>query len=245
MIKTSEFKKGIELCLENGKRLLDDALSLQQKRRYRSAIPLFILGYEEVNKAVFLDYKFEKNDDVTDEEYKKIFQGSSHLAKNQMFFNITKKRLEEMSDWEFQTTKSMVESKTSVKWHDKRSDSLLHASGALSLVAKFNKIKKEFLYIDYVDKKWITYRNRFSDNLLDSLCTVLYYTALESYLKTRFLLDMELIGLYRKNILLDSEDGKKVLQNQYSLELEKIYHFFQSSKWINANSKATTIIESI
>src|SRR5207245_4448219 len=224
MIKTSELKKWMELYLDNRKRLLDDSLFLQEKRRYSSAIPLFILGYEEINKAVFLDYKFEKNEDITDDEYKKIFGGSSHSEKNEMFFNITKKRLEEMSDWEFQTMKSIVESNTSVKWNDKRSDSLIQTMDALLLVAKFNKIKKEFLYIDHVDKKWITCRNRFADNLLDSICTVLYYTALESYFKTKFLLDMEMLGLYRKKISSSSEDGKIVFQNRYSLELENIYN---------------------
>ena len=42
MIKHSELKKGVELCLDNGNRLLQDALVLQDKKKYTSAIPLFI-----------------------------------------------------------------------------------------------------------------------------------------------------------------------------------------------------------
>src|SRR5438094_311043 len=145
MIKTSELKKGIEFCLDNGKRLLDDALFLQQKGRYSSAIPLFILGYEEINKAVFLEYKFEKNQNVTDEEYKKLFRGLSHSEKNKMFFTITKKRLEEISDREYQIIKAVTESKTSIHWHKDRDEAISITKNALSLVEKFDKIKKEFL----------------------------------------------------------------------------------------------------
>ena len=245
MIKVSELKKGIEHCLDNGKRLIDDGQFLQKDKRYPSAIPFLILGYEEINKGVFLEYKFEKNEEVSDEEYRQIFEGRSHSKKNRMFFTITKERLEKMNDKEFLNLKTAVESKTSITWHNNRSDSILQVNNALPLVDKFNQIKKEFLYIDFTDNKWHSYKNRFKDPALDSLCTVLYYTALESYLKTKFYLDLDKMGFYRKVIKHNSEDEKRIFQNKYSVELEKIESFFKSPKWINARNMATKIIQSI
>jgi AbiV family abortive infection protein len=245
LIKTSELKDGIKSCLDNGKRLLDDALFLQQKGRYSSAIPLFILSYEEINKAVFLMYKFEKNEDVTDAEYKKIFMGYSHLEKNKMFFEITEKRLQEITDREFQIVKMVTESESSITWHNTRTDAIQQAKGALSLVSKFDKIKKEFLYVDFVNGKWQSQKNKFRVKTLDSLCTVLYYTALEAYLKTSFYLDLEKMGLFRKTISVNSEETEKVFRNKNSLELERIGSFFKTSKWVNARNLVTQMIQSL
>ena len=162
-----------------------------------------------------------------------------------MFFVITKKRLEEISDKEYQIIKSVTESKTSMHWHNDRSDAISQIQNALPLVEKFDKIKKEFLYVDFVNGKWHTQKNRFKDRMLNSLCTVLYYSALESYLKTRFYLDLGKMGLYRKEISSNSEEAKKVFQHKYSLELEKIESFFRTAKWRNALNLTTKMIQSL
>ena len=63
MIAISKLKKGVELCLNNGKRLLDDAKFLQNNKRFASAIPLYVISYEELNKGLFLeDHLFINSD---------------------------------------------------------------------------------------------------------------------------------------------------------------------------------------
>lgn len=61
MIKRNQLKKGVELCLKNGISLLEDANFLAQNRKFVSAIPLFVIAYEEMNKALFLDKVFLNN----------------------------------------------------------------------------------------------------------------------------------------------------------------------------------------
>jgi len=55
LIPFSDLKDGVKHCLNNGKRLLDDAKFLHDRKRYASAIPLYIIAYEELNKGFFLE----------------------------------------------------------------------------------------------------------------------------------------------------------------------------------------------
>lgn len=244
MIKVSELSKGIEYCTYNGKRLLDDALILQKYKKYSSAIPLFILGYEEINKGVFLEYKLDRHEDVSDKEYDKIFGKRSHSTKNTLYFEITKKRLEELNDEDYFAVKAVTEKRTSIRWHKNKNDAISQAKGAISLVAKFNQIKKDFLYVDYIKNKWYTGKNRFSDKSLESLCIVLYQTALESYLKTKFYLKLYKMGYHGKVIRSGSDDEKELFEIEYSKELEKLHTFFQTPKWINARNLVEKMIQS-
>lgn len=243
MIKISELKNGIELCLDNGKRLLDDAVLLQENRKYQTAIPLFILAYEEINKGVFLEHKLHKKEEVSDDEYDKIFGGRSHSTKNKMYFAVTKAKLQELDDKEFLTMKSVTESKSKITWHASKNEAMRQADGGILLVTKFNRIKKEFLYVDFVKQKWYSNKNRFSEKALNSLCVVLHYTTLEPYFKTKFYLDLYKMGFYWNTIQTDSPDEKRIFQNINSLEIEKIESFFKTVKWRNALGIATKMIE--
>lgn len=244
MIKVSELSKGIELCIENGKRLLDDALVLQKHKKFSSAIPLFILGYEEINKGVFLEYKLDKHENVSDSEYDKVFGKRSHSAKNTMYFEITKSKLGELSDKEYSVIKDVTGMRSSIRWHKNRDDAIRQTDGAIPLVAKFNQIKKDFLYIDYIKNKWHTSKNKFSDKLLESFCIVLYNTAIESYLKTKFYLELNKMGYHGKIIMVGSEEEKQIFKIEYSKELEKLHTFFQTPKWVNARNLVTKMIQS-
>ena len=245
MIKVSELSKGIELCIDNGKRLLEDALILQKNKKFSSAIPLFILGYEEINKGVFLEYKLDKQENVSDGEYDRVFGKRSHSTKNIMYFEITRKKLEELSDKDYFVMKDVTETRSSIRWHKNKDEAINQTDGAIPLVAKFNQIKKDFLYIDYLKNKWYTSKNRFSGKLLESLCIVLYNTAIEPYLKTKFYLELNRMGYHSgKVIRIGSEEEKKMFEIEYSKELEKLHTFFQTPKWINARNLVTKMIQS-
>src|SRR5205809_1603597 len=70
-------RKGIDLCLSNGKRLYDDAERLYKKKRYHTSIPLYILGYEEFCKALYLGVNFVRGKEVCDNEFKKLTNSAS------------------------------------------------------------------------------------------------------------------------------------------------------------------------
>ncbi len=73
MIKQEQLEKGVELCLKNGRGLLQDAHFLEQNNRFTSAIPLFVISYEEMNKALFLEDTRYQGNDISDKEYSNIF----------------------------------------------------------------------------------------------------------------------------------------------------------------------------
>lgn len=244
MIKNSDLKEGIQYCLDNGKGLLEDGRFLQTKKKYTSSIPLLILGYEEINKALFLEYKFHKDENITDREYKDLFKGGSHNLKNELYYKITKKKLEEISDAEYMLLKSVIESQSSITWHTSRDDAIKQIEGAIPLVSKFNDMKLKFLYVDFKNK-WMKPHGIFKDKVLDNICTVLYYSALESYLKTMFHLDVDKMGLYNKVVERYSEEEKRVIQSKYSKELEKIELFFKTPQWRTALTVATRAIHSL
>ena len=192
-----------------------------------------------------MEDKYFKNEDITKNEYDDIFRGRSHENKIKMHYNILKNNFEKMSDDEFRKQKNFVESRSKFLWHDSRSDVLKQINDALLLIAKFNEIKKQFLYVDYQDEKWEIHGVKFSSKLLDSLCTVLHYTAIESYFRIKLYMDWEKMGIYRKNLPTDSEEGIKGLKSQYFIELEKLETQFGSVKWVNARNIATKMIQSL
>lgn len=242
MIKHNELKKGVELCLENGKRLLDDAIILQKEKKYTSAIPLFILAYEEINKANFLEEKRFDDKDVSESEYEDFFGKRSHLNKAKIHYEIKKKTLAEMSDEEYDKLRNHIMSKKSLGWHETRKMALLQIDNALMLLNKLNKIKKLFLYVDFHDKKWQYPQNSFSNKILDNLCELIYYTALEAYLEIKFILDMEQHGYYKKGPPPNSEDETRMIENQFLLERNKLHELFKTTRWQNTRNNATRFI---
>lgn len=244
MITSSDLKTGIEFCLNNGKRLLDDGEFLHQNKRYHSAIPLYILGYEEINKAMILDDLYSEGKSLSQEEYRKIFGGNSHIKKNEIRYEIQKRELELMTDEEYTETKKYAASNNIRWWEMSRQSALKSSDNALLIVRKFNDLKKKFLYIDYQNNEWQYFHNKFGDKMLDALCTVLYYNALETYHRVWYNYDLTLMG-YSNTTTMKIEDEEKILQNKHVAELTKIAEFFQTAKWRSMRDNSTKLILSI
>ena len=149
MIATSELKKGVELCLNNGKRLLDDAKFLQNNKRFASAIPLYVISYEELNKGLFLEDHLFSKEDISDEEYRQVFTGQSHLKKLKIQYEVKKKVIEEMDDAEFDNYEDISNKIGSTWWGTNRQTALMSCNNALTTLGKFNELKKNFFYVDY------------------------------------------------------------------------------------------------
>ena len=181
MIKASELKKGIELCLNNGKRLLDDAKFLQGSKRFASAIPFYIISYEELNKGLFLEDHLFSKEDISDKKYNEIFSSRSHLKKLKLQYEIKKKTLEGMDDIEFNNYEDLSNKLGSIWWRTDRQTALVSCNNALVVLGKFNELKKNFFYVDYVNG-WKYIQNRFSNKLLESICILLYFMTYELFL---------------------------------------------------------------
>lgn len=246
MIAISELKKGIEYCSDNGKRLNDDANFLQKNKKFSSAIPLYIIAYEEIGKAVFLEDKLYKNEEVSNKEYAEFFSRASHLKKIKVEYQLKKETIEQMSDREFEESKRHILSKKElVWWKTSKKVALLVVEDALLLLTKFNELKKKFLYVDYMNDNWLTEYNRFSKRMLGDLCTFLYTVINESYVRLRFIMDMESIGFHQRGPEPNSEDERKMLQNPNLIYMEQIAKMYETSKWLKTRANAVRVIKSI
>lgn len=82
MIPLNNVQMGIELSLENAKRLLEDAKLLFENKRYASAVSLGALSLEELGKAVLLLNELTQKRDISASAYKKIFRSrEAHIEK--------------------------------------------------------------------------------------------------------------------------------------------------------------------
>lgn len=243
MIENSRLKSGIVYCLENGIRLINDGRFLQLNKKFSSAIPLFILGYEEINKAIHLMDLCINEKSLTDEDYKSTFSGGSHIKKNQIQYKIQKRELEKMSEEEFNSISKFFNNKNVTWWHLSRNMAIQQAENAIILTEKFNLIKQKFLYVDYKNNEWQVFQNKFSKKVMDNLCTVLYYTAIEAYHKVEYHLDLEKMGFLE--VQLTSENENKILSNPNFTEIAKLAEMFKTAKWKNARDTTTRLILSL
>ena len=94
---------------------LDDAKFLQNNKRFASAIPLYIISYEELNKGLFLEDHLFSKEDISDAEYKAVFTNHSHLKKLKIQYEVKKKTIEEMDDAEFDNYEN-ISNKIGSKW---------------------------------------------------------------------------------------------------------------------------------
>jgi len=242
-IKISELKNGIEYCQDNGKRLHDDASFLHKNKKSLSAIPLYVLAYEEISKAVFLEEKYYNNQSVSTQEWKDLSSVGSHVAKSVYDYEKRKETLESMSDDEFKKAQDWTKRYDLVWWELDRKWAIQDSKNSIQLLKKFNDVKKKFLYVDYTSKWQIT--PKFSDKMLDCLCVLLSYLSLELYYRTKYYLEMDKIGIYRK-LEMDSEDEQKMSKLPSFIEFQKIHRMYRSSRgWRQTRSMARKVIESL
>ena len=242
-VKVSELKKGIEYCLDNGKRLHDAASFLLKSKKFTSAIPLYIMAYEEISKAAFLEEKYFNNQSVSDQEWKDLSSGGSHITKLIFDHQKRKEQLESMSEIEFKKAQDWTRRYNLVWWELDRKWAIQDTTNAIQLLKKLNDVKKKFLYVGF-SNEWQT-TPKFSDKMLDCLCTLLSSLSLEQYYRIQYYLEMEKIGIYRK-LEMDSEDEQKMSKLPSFIEFQKIHRMYQSSReWRQTRSMARKVIESL
>lgn len=241
MIAVSELKKGIELCLNNGKRLLDDAKFLQENKRFASAIPLYIISYEELNKGLFLEDHLFSKEDISDKEYKEVFTSRSHLKKLKLQYEIKKKTIDEMDDAEFNNYEDVSNKIGSIWWGTNRQTALMSCNNALTTLGKFNELKKNFFYVDYVNR-WKYIQNRFSNKLLESICVLLYFMTYELFLTIKMYLED-----YREDSPKSITQIRPIVRsgNPTLIEFLKIRKTYFTPKILNILSTARNAIKTL
>jgi len=242
MIKQKQLEKGVELCLKNGINLLEDAHFLEQNKRFSSAIPLFVIAYEEMNKALFLEDTRYLGKDISDKEYSKIFSKGSHIKKIILDYEMKKKALEDMSEEEFLYWSNYSKAVDMGWWQNSRKDAIIRCKNSVELCRKLNKLKKNFMYVDYSDKKWKSSQTLFGKKLLSNICNLIYYMCLDMY--------------YTINIYHNFYDGTKkdrltkIHPKVFSddpnfIELKKIRKMYRTQKWKNVVLHAINLLNSI
>ncbi|HXV38190.1 MAG TPA: AbiV family abortive infection protein [Nitrosopumilaceae archaeon] len=241
MIATSELKKGVELCLNNGKRLLDDAKLLQKNKKFASAIPLYIISYEELNKGLFLEEHLFSKEDISDTEYKEVFTSHSHLKKLKIQYEVKKKTIEEMDDIEFNNYEEMSNKIGSIWWGTNRQTALMSCNNALATLGKLNELKKNFFYVDYASG-WKYVQNRFSNKILENMCILLYFMTYESFLTNKLYLES-----YNKDSSKSITKFRPTLwsDNPTLIELVKTRKAIFTTKSINIISSARNVIDNL
>jgi len=74
LIPTESLDEGIQLCLANAERLLNDAQHLNGEERYSSAMLLAAIAIEEAGKGLTLLRAKENNKNLDNGEQKKVFR---------------------------------------------------------------------------------------------------------------------------------------------------------------------------
>lgn len=242
MIKRNQLKKGVELCLKNGISLLEDARFLEQNKKFVSALPLFVIAYEEMNKALFLEDRLYLGKDISDKEYVQIFSKGSHIKKIILQYELKKKALEEMKDNEFLYWANYQKAVDMGWWKTNRKDAIIGCSNDIELLKKLNKLKKKFMYVDFVEQKWKSAHTLFGKKLLSSICDLLYYMSLDLYYTIRIYhnyFDESKKGSFTKlHPKVDSDDPNFI-------ELEKIRKMYETQKWKNTLSHAINLLNNI
>jgi len=230
LIKNSELKSGITYCLDNGKRLLDDAFKLQKKKLIHTAIPLYILGYEEIGKAIFLEQKFHDGEDVSDDEWREFSFGGSHITKILVRYQSDKNAFEKMTDSQFDEYAADARRSKRFWWGGmNRIEAIRYLQDGINMLKMFHPLKMRLLYVDYKEGKW-KIPLRFSNHkYLDSLCTLLWLEGFIAYYTTRFRMDLNEINPN------DPSQAPKWLdkleRNKNFAKYQKIYNAGRSGKY--------------
>lgn len=211
---------GIDYCLKNGKKLLDGANILKDAKHFTSAVPLYILAYEELNKASFLKEKLFINEDVSDKEWKNLASFGSHDKKILFDLQLQYEELKQMTDERYDQVSNWSSSQGLSLNKDRIAATEALKSNTL-IIKNFNKIKKLFLYVDYQNQKWQYIGTKFSNKLLNNVCEFLDQNTCFLYYQIRFLIDMYANNLITKedtpaveetHLIFSNPNNKKLLE---------------------------------
>lgn len=234
-------KKGIEYCLSNGKRLYDDAKFLHEDERYRTAVPVYILAYEEFGKAVWLYARLSDGANITEEEFRTLTKVGSHSSKITMDYAEVEDRLNKMTDVEFENTKSWAARTGQRFWTVNRETAIAQNKASMSVLEKLNVVKKAFLYVGHVKGNWYI-QTQFSDRMLEYLCKYLSYDVLRPYHMIRLDVFMYSLGAKKKERM-TKELEAKMLASEYRKSLNDLFVVYQSPSFRKIIENAYLVID--
>lgn len=236
-----DLKKGIEYCLSNGKRLYNDAKYLNDDKRYRTAIPIYILAYEEMGKAIYLFGKLEDGVEVKESEFRSMTTMGSHTSKITMDYREVENRLNRMTDLEFEGTKRWAARRGQSWWTVDRRTAIAINRTSIDVLEKLNEVKKAFLYVGYVKGEWYI-QTQFSMKMLEYLCKYLAADVLRPYHMLK--LDMYLLSLGA--ILpgrMSPENEEKMLESEHRKNLNDLFRLYQTPSWKKVIQNAYMVID--
>lgn len=243
---TKDAELGINLCLDNAKRLIDDAEFLARGERYQSSIPLYVLAYEEIGKAVFLWTKLIDNKRVDEKEFSTYNTGgSAHVIKLLEDNNDVIRTLKTMSDKQFENTKKQTEAAGLRWWKQDRKSALKAAREDRDfLPERLHDLKMALLYTDYSLGKWIIQKN-YPKNALSAICLFVHTDALRAYYRMRANSLLYSMGIRRRHQPLNAQQRKQFYSNNDILELIGIIQDLDSERYVKARKIAIPEIKAI
>jgi len=236
-----DIKKGIEYCLANGKRLYDDAALLHEQERYKTAVPIYILAYEEFGKAVYLYGKMSDGVEVTEAEFRSLTRAGSHGSKITMDYREVQDRLEKMTDSEFENTKAWAAREGQRFWTVDHKTALAINKSSIDTLEKLNTVKKAFLYVGYVKGEWYI-QTKFSEKLYAALCNYLNINVMRPYHMIQ--LDSYMFSLGAKEgERLTKELEEKMLASEFRKDLNNVFMIYDSPSFRRTIHDAYMVIE--
>ncbi len=125
-IPLKHIPNGVRLCYENCKRLFDDAVLLEEKKRFSTSITNVILAQEELAKALILCRYYQSGSNISKKDVGEIFR--NHRL-----------RLEEFSDYFFGINSKLAKEDIA----------------KFRLFSLFSKgTKEQHMYVDWSEKGW-------------------------------------------------------------------------------------------
>jgi AbiV family abortive infection protein len=236
-----DLRKGIEYCLSNGKRLYDDAKFLQNDERFRTAVPIYILAYEEFGKAVYLYGKLSDGVEVTEAEFRSLTRVGSHATKITMDYTEVEDRLNKMTDFEFENTKAWAERKGQRFWTVDRKTAIALNRASMNVLEKLNVVKKAFLYVGYVKGAWYI-QTKFSDRMLDYLCKYLIVDVIRPYHMIQLDMYMYSLGAKKGERMTNELEGK-MLASEHRKNLNDLFIIYQTSSFRKTVRNAYMVID--
>lgn len=242
LIHPDQQKQGIYLCLAKGKRFLDHANKLAKDGGQESAIPLLVLGFEEINKAGFIENKYRRNESISDAEWGALTKGGSHTYKLVSQYSSI---IMEQANMPSENRKAVIQyyKERGQLWWDPEADP--NSAGLkylVQLLPKLNELKKLFLYTEYKNGQW--QHNKYRKKLLNALCYFIYHEARLFYLSIKFLMAMDDIGLYPQP-LTTREEKDRLFNHPANIELDDAFKDIKTAEWKTAYKIALDFIRSL
>jgi AbiV family abortive infection protein len=241
-------KAGIDASLSYGLRMIADARLLENNNSHLSAIPLYILAYEELGKSMYLISKYTRKIKVTEADwrkytaspyahYKKILVQYTHAIN--LLSRHTSGQVEEARMWEKQHGVYFpVPPRELMIAKYKRSR---------DIIKKLPIVKLACYYIDYHDGSWLSLHN-YSRALLSSVCSYLYHETMIFYRVSR----VELLkhSLNMKKMSKMKEDVvqatlKRYIAHEDFVELNNLRNAIHQPSFVQSREHAFAVIETI